>query len=99
MWRKEINRKDLAEAVARRCGLTKSEAREAVNTVIETIRETLKANGRVQLRGFGTFMVVRRGQRVARNPHTGERVDIPERWDVRFKVSKVLREEINEELG
>ncbi|MEM9733631.1 MAG: integration host factor subunit beta [Pseudomonadota bacterium] len=67
-----------------------------VNAILDEISEALANGDRVELRGFGAFSVKNRGARVGRNPRTGERVDVEEKWVPFFKTGKDLRERLNE---
>lgn len=67
----------------------------AVTTILSTIAEALSRGDRVELRGFGAFSVKHRESRVARNPRTGEEVQVPEKRAAHFKAGKELRERLN----
>lgn len=66
-----------------------------VNTVLDSISDTLVEGGRVELRGFGAFSIRRRDARKARNPKNGAEVQIGERYAIYFRTGKELRERIN----
>ena len=66
-----------------------------VNAILNEITETLAKGDRVELRGFGAFSVKNRGARVGRNPRTGERVEVEEKWVPFFKTGKDLRDRLN----
>jgi integration host factor subunit beta len=66
-----------------------------VGTVFEQISAALARGDRVELRGFGAFSVRSRGQRVGRNPRTGDEVDVPNKVVPYFKTGKELRERLN----
>ncbi|MBF5058458.1 histone family protein DNA-binding protein [Alcanivorax sp. 521-1] len=72
-----MNKKELVEAVAAETGLTKHQARKAVDAVFESIEDALKRGDRVSLIGFGTFTVQKRAARMGRNPRTGVTMKIP----------------------
>ncbi len=75
--------------------LSKSQAVEAVETVIEIIKETLENGENVLISGFGKFTVKDKKARRGRNPHTGEELILAPRRVVTFKPSGVLRKKIN----
>jgi len=77
--------------------LTKAEAIEAVETVIEIIKETLENGEDVLISGFGKFIIKDKKARRGRNPHTGEDLILEPRRVVTFKPSGVLRRRINKE--
>lgn len=66
-----------------------------VNAVFDEIAEGLAAGNRVELRGFGAFSVKNRPAREGRNPRTGEKVAVAEKWVPFFKTGKELRERLN----
>lgn len=81
--------------VYERVGVTKKEAAEYVDAVFDAMKETLQDGEDVKISGFGKFEVRQKGERVGRNPRTGEEIMIPERKVPRFKVSQVLKDELN----
>ena len=66
-----------------------------VNAILDEITDTLSQGNRVELRGFGAFSVKHRPARTARNPKTGEKVSVEEKWVPFFKTGKELRERLN----
>ncbi len=66
-----------------------------VNAILDEISNALAEGNRVELRGFGAFSVKHRAARVGRNPRTGDRVDVEEKWVPFFKTGKDLRERLN----
>ncbi len=67
-----------------------------VSTIFDEIASALSRGDRVELRGFGSFSVKRRGPRMGRNPRTGDAVPVAEKFIPYFKTGKDLRERINE---
>ena len=86
-----MTKADIIEEIAGKTGLTKSDIMAVVNNFIDAIIEGLKKNEHIELRGFGSFDVKKRAQRVARNPKSGEQVIVPEREVPVFKPSKDLK--------
>lgn len=87
---------DLANTLKERVGgMSKKEAIQLIDLVLDTIREALLDNENVKVSGFGTFAVRKKQARVGRNPHTGQELVIPSRRILTFKPSQVLREELN----
>ena len=76
--------------------LTQRDIERIVNVIFEEISAALSAEGRVELRGFGSFTVKRRSARIGRNPRTGEAVSVPEKNVLHFKTGKDLRERLNQ---
>ncbi len=76
-------------------GYTLKQTEIIVETFFDSIKEALKAGEKVELRGFGNFRLKKRRARKARNPRTGESVDVPEKRVVYFKAGKELKELLN----
>ena len=89
-----MNKTELIAAVAEKTGLSKKDSDAAVNAVLNTIAETLKANEKVQLVGFGSFEVKVRAERLGRNPKTKEEIHIPASKTPVFKAGKVLKDAV-----
>jgi nucleoid DNA-binding protein len=87
---------DLVAAVARETGLTQAEIKIVVEEFLEAVAEELERERTIEFRGFGTFLVKERAPRPARNPRTGEVVQLAKRMAVLFKYSSELKERIME---
>ena len=85
-----MNKSELVSAVAQKSGLTKVDAKKALDGVLEAISEELKNDGRVVLVGFGSFSVSERSARKGINPRTKEPIDIPAKKVVKFKAGSEL---------
>tara|TARA_B100001750_G_C14960215_1_gene327930 strand:- start:102 stop:407 length:306 start_codon:yes stop_codon:yes gene_type:complete len=94
----EMTKADIIEQVSDATGLTKVETEAVLDGVIFYIIDSLKRGERVDMRGFGSFLVKQRPPREARNPATSEIVKLNERFDPIFKVSKLLRKSVNQSL-
>lgn len=90
-----MSKKELVQAVAAKTGEKQSEAEAAVNAVIDAIVETLAGGDSVAIPGFGTFKVTEHAARTAKNPRTGETVNVPASKSVSFKVGKTLKDSLN----
>ena len=90
-----MNKLQLTDAVAQKAGITKKDAAEAVNAVLEVIAETLAAGGDIKITGFGGFEVKTRAARTGRNPKTGEEVQIPASKYVAFSAGSTLKDKVN----
>ena len=93
-----MTKADIVDIISSSTGLTKIETEAVVNGFMETVKESLKNRETIELRGFGTFKVVKRAKRVARNPKTNEEVIVPERHAPTFKFPKHFRIEVNESI-
>ena len=89
-----MTKQQLIEKVAAKTELGKAQVEAAVDSVFETIGETLRSNERVDLRGFGSFTVKERKERQGRNPRTGEAITIAAKRDASFKPGKELTEKL-----
>ena len=87
-----MNKTELCAALAAKTGLTKKDAEKFADAFIEAITETLQKGDKVQLMGFGTFEVKDRPARKARNPRTGEEIDVAASNKPAFKSGKALKE-------
>lgn len=91
-----MTRSMLIEKVAEKVdGLTLKQTEIVVETVFDSIKEALGGNEKIEIRGFGNFRLKERQPRKARNPKTGESVEVPSKMAVRFKAGKALREALN----
>ena len=72
-----MNKTELINEVAKKCGISKKDAEKAVNATVDTIADTLAAGDKVQLVGFGSFETNNREARMGRNPKTKEAFEIP----------------------
>jgi len=90
-----MTKAELVEEVAGMTRLTKKHAEIVVNTVFESIVDSLRSGEKIELRGFGSFRIRSRGARVGRNPKTGDRVKVPAKQIPYFKPGKELKELIN----
>ena len=93
-----MTKSDIIKEVAEGTGLTKVEIEAVLEGVILSITDSLSRGERVDIRGFGSFIVKQRAARDARNPATREIVQLQERFIPTFKVSKILKEVVNKSL-
>ena len=91
-----ITRADLSEAVYEEVGLSRNESAELVEAVLDEISSALVAGDTVKISSFGSFSVRHKGERVGRNPKTGEEVPILPRRVLVFRASHVLKQKINQ---
>lgn len=91
-----VTRAHLSEAVYQEVGLSRNESALLLETVLEEIADALTRDEVVKISSFGSFSVRRKGQRVGRNPKTGEEVPILPRRVLVFRPSQVLKARIND---
>lgn len=85
-----MNKVELINAVAEKAGMTKVDARKALDAMIEATKEELKKDGKIALVGFGTILVSNRPERQGRNPRTGKTIKIAAKKVVKFKPANNL---------
>ena len=90
-----MNKMELIAAVAERVGMPKKDSEQAVNAILDIIKETIGTGERVQLVGFGAFDVKTREARVGRNPKTKEEIQIPASRIPVFKAGKALKDAVD----
>ncbi len=96
---KTVTRAQLSEAVYQEVGLSRNESAQLVELVLNQIADTLAKGETVKISSFGSFSVRRKGQRIGRNPRTGEEVPILPRRVLVFRPSHVLKDRVNRALG
>ncbi len=90
-----MNKSELIEKLAERAGLNVIQSEEIVNLVYKKMRETMVNGGRIEIRGFGSFVVKEYQSYQGRNPKTGEKIPVPPKKLPFFKVGKELKERID----
>jgi integration host factor subunit beta len=89
-----VTKKEIVKQISERIGLTQLKTKEIVQDTFDAIVDTLIEVGRIELRNFGVFEVKKRKARKARNPRTGEKVDVPPKFVVTFKPGKEMEERV-----
>lgn len=90
-----MTKADLINLIAEKAGITRVKAETVVNTIFDSMIESLMADDRIEIRGFGSFVNRQYGSYKGRNPRTGEIINVDEKKLPFFKVGKKLKEEIN----
>lgn len=91
-----MTRSVLIERVTDRVeGLTKKQVEAIINTIFEGMKEALARGEKIEIRGFGNFRLKVREGKVARNPKTGEKVQVPSKRAIHFKVGKPFHDALN----
>lgn len=85
-----MNKTELTNKIAESAGLSKVDAKKALEAALEIITDAVKAGDKVSLIGFGTFSTTVRPARQGKNPRTGESITIPEKAIVKFKAGSDL---------
>ena len=94
-----MTKREIVRTICDKTGRTQVQAKELVQLTIDGIVETLLEEGRVEIRGFGVFQIKTRKARKARNPRTGNKVLVPEKFVVSFKPGKELEAKVQELEG
>lgn len=90
-----LTRADLAEAINRKLGLSRSESLGMVESILDHMSNALESGENVKISGFGTFLLRDKGERIGRNPKTGVEVPITPRRVLTFRASQMLKERID----
>src|SRR5881227_627151 len=91
-----VTKKEIVKQISERLGLPQLKTKEIVQQTFDAIVDTLIETGRIELRNFGVFEVKQRKARKARNPRTGQRVDVPPKNVVTFKPGKEMEERVRQ---
>src|SRR5438132_10443020 len=91
-----VTKKEIVKTISDEIGLTQLKTKEIVQKTFDAIVETLVEERRIELRNFGVFEVKKRAARKARNPRTGEKVYVAEKFVVTFKPGKEMEERVRE---
>jgi nucleoid DNA-binding protein len=91
-----VTKKEIVKTISDEIGLTQLKTKEIVQKTFDAIVETLVEEKRIELRNFGVFEVKKRAARKARNPRTGDKVYVPEKYVVTFKPGKEMEEKVRE---
>ncbi len=93
-----MTKADIVDVIASATGLTKVETEAVVDGFITTVISAMRDGKNIEIRGFGSFKVKKRKSRIARNPRTGAQVNVDEHYVPIFKVSKEMKQTVNENL-
>jgi DNA-binding protein HU-beta len=89
-----MNKAQLIDAISAEAGLTKVDAKKALDAFVKTTGEQLKQGDRIALIGFGTFSISERPARQGRNPQTGAKIKIEKKKVVKFKAGSELTADV-----
>jgi nucleoid DNA-binding protein len=91
-----VTKKEIVRTISEEIGLTQLKTKEIVQKTFDAIVQALVADRRIELRNFGVFEVKRRAPRKARNPRTGDQVNVAEKYVVTFKPGKEMEEQVRQ---
>ena len=92
-----ITKRELVQRIAEKTGVQQVSAKEVIQSFLDEIINELAQGNRLEFRDFGVFEPKSKAQRVARNPRTGARVQVPEKTTVKFKVGRLMKKKIQKE--
>lgn len=90
-----LTKADLIQQISEAIGLQRIETEAVLNAFIYFINDALKKGNEVEIRGLGSFRIIEREPRLARNPKTGEKIQLPKRRSPQFRPSKDLKRSVN----
>lgn len=94
-----MTKSDIVDIVSASTGISKIETEAVVKGFMETVIESMKKGENIELRGFGSFKVVKRAPRVARNPKTNQEVTVPEQYVPVLKISKDFKAAVHNAMN
>ncbi len=94
-----ITKKDLVDRIASQTDLKRSDVREVIQAFLDNVIDELGDGNRLEFRDFGVFEIRERAARMAQNPRTLERVPVPARKTVKFKVGRLMKRAVDEEVA
>ncbi len=89
-----ITKRELVQRIAEKTGVQQVSAKEVIQSFLDEIITELAKGNRLEFRDFGVFEPKSKAQRVARNPRTGAKVQVPEKTTVKFKVGRLMKKRI-----
>jgi integration host factor subunit beta len=92
-----VTKRELVQRIAEKTGVQQISAKEVIQSFLDEIITELAKGNRLEFRDFGVFEPKSKAERVARNPRTGEKVKVPEKTTVKFKVGRLMKKKIQRE--
>lgn len=93
-----MTKADIVNTIADATGISKVDTEAVVNAFLVSVGDALQDNQTIEIRGFGTFLVREKQPRTARNPRTGETVQVPRKFVPAFKPSRDFKESVNQAI-
>ena len=91
-----MTKSDLVRVISAETGIIRKDVALAVDSFLDSVKDSMKDGKHIEIRGFGTFKLKQRKSRIGRNPKTDEKVEVPARIVPTFKFSRAFKEEVNE---
>src|SRR5215510_6946123 len=95
--RRTLTKRELVQRIAEKTGVQQINAKEVTQSFLDEIINELAKGNRLEFRDFGVFEPKSKAHRVARNPRTGEKVEVPEKTTVKFKVGRLMKKKIQKD--
>ncbi len=92
-----ITKRELVQRIAEKTGVQQINAKDVIQSFLDEIINELAKGNRLEFRDFGVFEPKSKAHRVARNPRTGAKVDVPEKTTVKFKVGRLMKKKIQKD--
>lgn len=92
-----VTKRELVQRIAEKTGVQQVSAKEVIQSFLDEIIAELAKGNRLEFRDFGVFEPKSKAHRVARNPRTGDKVDVPEKTTVKFKVGRLMKKKIQKD--
>lgn len=92
-----VTKRELVQRIAEKTGVQQISAKEVIQSFLDEIIEELAKGNRLEFRDFGVFEPKSKAHRVARNPRTGDKVEVPQKTTVKFKVGRLMKKRIQRE--
>ncbi len=92
-----ITKRELVQRIAEKTGVQQINAKEVIQSFLDEIINELAKGNRLEFRDFGVFEPKSKAHRIARNPRTGEKVEVPEKTTVKFKVGRLMKKKIQKD--
>jgi len=92
-----VTKRELVQRIAEKTGVQQVSAKEVIQRFLDEIIEELSRGNRLEFRDFGVFEPKSKAHRVARNPRTGDKVEVPQKITVKFKVGRLMKKKIQKE--
>jgi integration host factor subunit beta len=92
-----VTKRELVQRIAEKTGVQQISAKEVIQSFLDEIINELAKGNRLEFRDFGVFEPKSKAHRVARNPRTGAKVEVPEKTTVKFKVGRLMKKKIQGE--
>lgn len=92
-----VTKRELVQRIAEKTGVQQISAKDVIQSFLDEIINELARGNRLEFRDFGVFEPKSKAHRVARNPRTGDKVEVPEKTTVKFKVGRLMKRKIQKE--